>query len=112
MARLREETGTCTEAYRPPAGDRLRTTHVGRIRLSALEILHAERDGEDAPQGAVAHQENLFSVDGSGKTFDGFETALLGLTLPAIDGVDGVQLITNTYTTSTAGSSTFILETS
>jgi hypothetical protein len=55
---------------------------------------------------------DLFSVDGSGKTLDGFETAILGLTLPATDGADGVQLITNTYTTTTSGSSTFILETS
>ncbi len=55
---------------------------------------------------------DLFSVDNDGKLIDAFETALLKLTLPALDGAGGVELRTNTYTTTVSGSSTFILETS
>ena len=55
---------------------------------------------------------DLFSVDGNAKLIDAFETELLELTLPALDGAGGVELKTNTYTTAVSGSSTFILETS
>ena len=54
---------------------------------------------------------DLFSVDGNARTLNEFEAALLELTLPALDGAGGVALKTNTYTTTTSGASTFILET-
>ncbi len=55
---------------------------------------------------------DLFSVNGTAKSIAAFETDLLKLSLPALDGGGGVELKTNTYTTTTSGSSTFILKTS
>ncbi len=55
---------------------------------------------------------DLFNVDGKAVQIGVFESELSKLALPALDGAGGVQLRTNTYTTSTSGSSTFLLETS
>lgn len=55
---------------------------------------------------------DLFSVDGKARTLDQFESALGALSLPALDGNGGVEITTDTYTTTQSGSSTFVLETS
>ena len=54
---------------------------------------------------------DLFSVDGNGRNLDQFESSLTALALPKNDGPGGVELKTNTYTTTQSGSSTFILKT-